>query len=53
MHKNSIFKTELEMRKKIEKQYLGIKDYSAPFDEKFSLDSALRSMRKIYLEVME
>lgn len=53
MHKNSIFKTELEMRKKIEKQYLGIKDYSTPFDEKFSLDSALRSMRKIYLEVME
>ena len=50
-HKDSIFRTKTEMCKKIEEQYLGKRDYSVPFEEKFSLKSALESMRKIYLEI--
>lgn len=51
VHKSSIFKTESEMCKKIEEQYLGKRDFLVPFDEKFSLKNALESMHKIYLEI--
>lgn len=47
---DNLFTTEVQMREMIEKQFSGKKDYSVPFNEDFSLKSALEAMRKIYIE---
>ena len=52
-HKKNLFTTEAEMSKMIKRQLLKKTDYRVPFDEKFSLSSALASMRDIYLEVIK